>query len=238
MARELMTRWLPLAAVVGLWWAGAAVPARAATDPAQAEVHSGSELAAEGAGHDVAAADHSSADHGSADGQGGHAAADSRPVDPDLLLYTVAVFLLLLAILGKFAWKPIIEAVDKRERLVADQLAAAQAAQEQAQRQLAEHQAKLAGATEEIRQMLDQARREADHQKQQIVASAQQAAADEKKRAVGEITAAKNAALRELAERSVDSALGLAGKIVRRQLQPGDHAELVQEALREFPSQN
>ncbi|MFO0913809.1 MAG: F0F1 ATP synthase subunit B [Pirellulales bacterium] len=237
MARELMTRWLPLAAVVGLWWAGAAVPARAATDPAQAEVHSGSELA-EGAGHDAAAADHGSADHAGAGGHGGHAAADSRPVDPDLLLYTVAVFLLLLAILGKFAWKPIIEAVDRRERQVADQLAAAQAAQEQAQRQLAEHQAKLAGATEEIRQMLDQARREADHQKQQIVASAQQAAADEKKRAVGEITAAKNAALRELAERSVDSALGLAGKIVRRQLQPGDHAELVQEALREFPSQN
>jgi F-type H+-transporting ATPase subunit b len=159
-------------------------------------------------------------------------------VDPDLAIFTALIFLLLLAILGKFAWKPIIEALDRRERSVADQIAAARAAQEDSQRLLAEHQTKLAGAADEVRQMLDQARREAELTKQQVVAEAQQAAAVEKQRAISEIEAAKNSALRDLAQHSVDSAIGLAGKIMRRQLRPEDHESLIRESLNEFPSQN
>jgi F-type H+-transporting ATPase subunit b len=200
----------------------------AATDPASAEVSASGDL--DDAHHPSDAAQ----------GEGAHATGTPNPlvIDPDLLLYTAASFLLLLVILGKFAWQPIIQAIDRREKTVSDQLAAAHAAQRESERLLAEHQQQLAGTADQIRQMLEQGRREAEQQKQMIVNSAQQAAADEKKRAVSEITAAKNSALRELAERSVDSALGLAGKIVRRQLQPSDHAELVQEALRDFPSQN
>lgn len=163
---------------------------------------------------------------------------DPTAVDPDLAIVTLVIFLVLLAVLGKFAWKPIIEALDRRERAIADQLAATQAAQEDARRLLAEHQAKLAGAADEVRQMLDQARKEAELQKQQVIGEAQEAAATEKRRALAEIDAAKNSALREMAQKTVDSAIGLAGKIVRRQLKPDDHAELISEALREFPSQN
>src|SRR5262245_43435518 len=82
------------------------------------------------------------ADNASHESQAGGAASAARPAaepnplttDPDLLLYTVVVFLLLLAILGKFAWKPIIMAVDRREKQVTDHLAAARSAQEQAAR--------------------------------------------------------------------------------------------------------
>ena len=150
-------------------------------------------------------------EHGGASGQ-----VNPVAIDPDLAIFTALVFLLLLAILGKFAWRPIIDALDRREQAVAEQIASAQAMRDEAQRMLAEHQAQLAGAAEQVKQMLDQARREADLTKQQVIAEAQQAAAAEKRRALSEIDAAKNSALSELAERTVDSALGLASKIVRR----------------------
>lgn len=208
-----VTYCLAMAVLTGLGPAGLAVPAWSAEAP-PAEAAAGVE----------------------------HELEEERPnplaIDPDLAIFTALVFLVLLAILGKFAWGPIIEALDRREKVVADHMASAQAAREDAQRLLAEHQARLAGAADEVRQMLDQARKEAELQKQQMVAEAQEAAASEKRRALAEIDAAKNSALHQLAQRSVDSAIGLAGKIVRRQLKPDDHAELIHEALQDFPNQN
>ena len=92
------------------------------------------------------------------------------------------------------------QALDKRERTVADQLEEAKRNQEEARRLLAEHETRLAGAATEVKQLLDQARRDADVQKQQILESAQAAATAEKDRAVREIHAAKNVALQELAQ--------------------------------------
>ena len=184
---------------------------------------------------------HAEADHG-AHGAGaqGSDPTSTNPVsiDPDLAIVTAIVFLLLLAVLGKFAWRPIIEAIDRREKMVADNLAEAQRNTDEARRLLAEHESKLAGAAAEVRQMLDQARQDADWQKQQIVQEAQTAAQQEKQRALREIHAAKTAALQELARSSVDTAVDLAGKIVGRQLSPDDHARLIGEALQQFPSDN
>ena len=93
-------------------------------------------------------------------------------------------------------------------------------------------------AADEVRALLDQGRKDAEAQRQQIVSEAQDAARAEKERAVREIDVAKNEALSELAEKSVDTAVDLAGRIVGQQLQAADHTQLIQEALKKFPSQN
>ena len=155
-----------------------------------------------------------------------------------LALWTLVVFGLLLTILWKFAWGPISEALDRREAGILANIAAAKQQNETAAKLLADHQAQLAGTADEVRRILDDARRDADTQKQQILAEAQAAAQSEKQRAVQEIEAAKNGALQELAEKSVDTAVGLAGKIVQRQLSPADHASLISEALEHFPSKS
>ena len=160
------------------------------------------------------------------------------PIAPDLAIFTAIIFLVLLAVLWKFAWGPITEALDRREKGVADQIAAAHRSHEEAKQLLEQHRAQLSGATEEVRALLEQARRDADAQKQQILTEAQAAAQAQKDRALREIDAAKNQALRDLAEKSVDTAVGLAGRIVRRQLKSDDHAELIKEALQQFPSEN
>jgi F-type H+-transporting ATPase subunit b len=196
----------------------------------------------------VAASSESGGDHGAASradeepsvdaghgdpghGEGHEASTNPLTVDPDLAIFTGILFLILLAVLWKFAWGPIAEALDRREQGIAGQIEEARRNTEEAKRLLAEHQARLDGAADEVRGLLDQARREAETQKQQIVAEAQQAAQAEKDRAVREIGAAKNQALRDLAEKSVNTAVDLAGRIVRRQLKPEDHADLIRETL-------
>jgi F-type H+-transporting ATPase subunit b len=159
-------------------------------------------------------------------------------VNPDLAVFTAVIFLVLLVILWKFAWGPIIEGLQRREQAIADEIAAAEQSNQKAEQLLSEYESRLSSAADEVRALLDQGRRDADSQKQQIIAEAQEAARTEKERAVREIDSAKNEALSELAERSVDTAVDLAGRIVGKQLEAADHTRLIQDALEKFPSRN
>ena len=155
-----------------------------------------------------------------------------------LSLWTLVVFGLLVGILWKFAWGPLCGALAARESGIQSNIDAAKELNDKAAALLADHEARLAGTADEVRKILDEARRDAETQKQDILAEAQAAAEAEKNRALQEIDAAKNGALQELAEKSVDTAVGLAGRIVQRQLSPDDHASLIADAIKHFPSKN
>ena len=196
---------------------------------------------AESHGDDAHAGDaHAGDAHGDdAHGDDAHAAnINPLSVDPDLAIVTAIIFSVLMAVLWKFAWGPISQALDQRERAVADNIAAAQQQNEEAKRLLAEHETQLTNAAADVRQMIDDAKRDAESQKASILSEAQAAASAEKDRAIREIGSAKNAALQSLAETSVDTAVGLAGKIVSRQLSSDDHSQLINETLQNFPSDN
>jgi F-type H+-transporting ATPase subunit b len=158
--------------------------------------------------------------------------------EPDLAVFTAIIFLVLMAVLWKFAWGPIMQGLRKREEAIAEEIASAQRSREEAKDLLAQYESRLGEAADEVRSLLDQGKKDADSQRQQIIADAQDAARAEKERAVREIDVAKNEALSELAEKSVDTAVDLAGRIVGKQLETADHTRLIQEALEKFPSQN
>ena len=206
-------------------------------------------LPAQGAkkGHAPAGAEGGQKTAGEAHGGGhaadtdlGHANAGAQLEDPsewqyDLAIYTFVVFLLLLAILWKFAWGPIAAGLEKREKGIADNIAAAQKAAEEAKRLTAEYEARLADAGDEIRRMLDGARKDAEAARQEIVEDAREKAAVERDRAVREIELATDKALEQLAQKSADMAVELAGKIVQAELSPADHAALIRQAVAKFP---
>jgi F-type H+-transporting ATPase subunit b len=171
-----------------------------------------------------------------AGGDGG--SANPLTVDPDLAVVTAVVFLVLLAVLGKFAWGPIMDGLKKREESIAEEIASAERSNEKAQQLLAEYEARLSAAADEVRQLIERGRQDAKSQKQQILTEAHEAARAEKDRALRELTVAKNEALEKLARESVNAAVDLAGRIVGRHLDTGDHARLIQEALDRFPSRN
>lgn len=176
---------------------------------------------------------HSDGDHDHGDGHS-KAAPDPLATDLDLAVWTGVVFLVMLVVLSQIAWKPIMEGLQAREDNIAGNLAAADAKHEEAKALLADHQAQLAGAADEVRALLEEARRDADATIAQAKADAKAAADTERERAVRDIEQAKDAAVRQLAERSAGLAIDLAAKVVRQDITAERQSEIVRDALGRF----
>jgi len=215
---SLVSRAFPAAMglVVGLVLLVACVPSRAAGD-AEAE-HGGDH-------HHVAIG------HGAPAGMTQAEFESPAEIRRDLAVWSFAVFLGLLGLLTAFAWKPIMQGLEKREQGIADTIAATHAAHEEARRQLASYERRLAEAADEVRGMLDEARRDADATRQTIVADARKAADDEKARAKHEIQLAKDDALSQIAEKAGHLAVEVAGKFLREKLGQDDQTRLVRESV-------
>jgi F-type H+-transporting ATPase subunit b len=177
-------------------------------------------------------------------GEAGLSAEATNPaaLSPDLAIYTAIVFMIVLIVLWVFAWGPISRALDDRERHISDNIAAAERQNQEARRLLAEHQKKLDSVQDEVREIVEEARRDARHTHDEIIVKAREEAQRERDRAIRDIDLATQAALKELGEKSVNLAVQLAGKIVASKLSPDDHARMVKDAVARFaqsgPSKN
>jgi len=152
----------------------------------------------------------------------------------DTAIWTGIVFLCLVFGLGYVAFKPIAEALDAREKAVADNIASAEAANLEAKSTLKQYQQKLDEARDEVRGILAEARKDAQRNADGIIEKAKEAAHLEAQRAQKEIEAQTDLALQQLAERSATLAASLAGKMIRAEVKPEHHRELIQTALSEF----
>ena len=152
----------------------------------------------------------------------------------DTLLFSLIIFGLLLVVLVRYAWNPIMQGLDTREKSIADEIESARLANEQAQAQLTAYEEKLAAAQDEAAAVIAEAKKDALLAKEKIMAEAAAEAQRTRDRALADIEAAKTAAVRELAESSVDSAVSLAGSIVGRSLNKQDHSELIEKSIQQF----
>jgi F-type H+-transporting ATPase subunit b len=179
--------------------------------------------------------------HGSHDlghGNAGASLEDPSEIRGDLAIYTFAVFVLLLLILGTLAWPKIGAALTEREKRIEDNIASAEAKSEEAKRLLAQYEAKLASAAAEVRAMLEEARKDAEATKEQIIAEARAGAQAERDRAVRDIDLAADHAMKNIAETSANLAVDLAGKVIRESINPAKQQELVRAALQKLQASN
>ena len=149
----------------------------------------------------------------------------------DMAIYTLVVFILMVVILRVAAWNPIKKALDDREQGIIDHIADARRSAEKAERLLEEYEVKIAAAAQEANEIVAEGRRDAEATKDRIVEEAREAATAERDRALNDIEIAKNAALQDVAEKSADIAVALAGKIVNKELNASDHQALIKETL-------
>ena len=183
----------------------------------------------------VYAAAASSDSHG--DDEHGAPASDPLSFDSlkrDLALWSLIIFLILFAILAKFAFGPIAQALDAREKAVADQIESATQANEEAKNLLEQYKQKLADSKDEVRQILETARADAQRSADGIVAKAKEAASQENARALKDIESATATALQNIAEKSATLATELAGKMIRKEVTQENHRDLIRGALDEF----
>ena len=152
----------------------------------------------------------------------------------NLVPWTLVIFLAVCAVLYKFAFGPIVKALDAREQGIHDHIASAQKQNDDAKELLKQYQDKLDASKEEVRQIMEAAKRDAQRQGEDIVARAREAAGMERERAMKEIESATTSALQSIAERSAMLATNLAGKMIRAEVKPEQHRSLIDAALEEF----
>lgn len=187
-----------------------------------------------------AAAETPAGEHADDHGHDGHGSEKTlNPFDKDTLradttFWSAVVFLILVAILVRFAYKPITTALEQREQGIADNIAGAERANKEAKDLLAEYQNKLSEAEGEVKAIVEAGKKEAERTGEAIVAKAREAAEAERVRAAKEIESATDGALQELAARSADLAVELAGKMIHKDLDAGSHADLIKNAVSEF----
>ena len=158
--------------------------------------------------------------------------------DPDLAWFTLIVFALLLLVLTKFAWKPLLAGLERREQTIANMIDEAKRNQEAAAEKLQAYEQRLAAAAAEAQSVIAQARRDATAAGEQLISDAHEDANRERQRALADIETAKNAAVQEIADQSAKLAFTLARKLIHKELRPEDHTALIRESLEQFPSEN
>ncbi|MFO0910542.1 MAG: F0F1 ATP synthase subunit B [Isosphaeraceae bacterium] len=204
------------------------------------EPHKPAEKSAAGtAGHGLADMTPKDAQHleGTHGGGGGHSAEEPQILkpEPSLAIWTVVVFLGLLFVLGKFAWKPLLEALHHREEHLEHVLAETEKARNESEQLLAEHRRRLAASEEHIRALIEEARRNATATADEIVRKAQDEAEASKVRAERDISTARDQALSEIWSKTADLAVSVAGKVLDRSLSEDDHRRLVESAVSQLP---
>jgi len=146
-------------------------------------------------------------------------------------LWTLLIFGIVVFILGRYAWKPVLGGLQARERFIRDSLEEARRDRTEAQARLKEYSERLDRARAEASGIVDEARRDAEAVKRRIESEAAAEANRTIVRARREIELAKEGAVKELYAVSARLTTELAGKILRREISPADHERLIRESI-------
>lgn len=156
--------------------------------------------------------------------------------DPGLFFWTIAVFVTLLYLLKRFAWGPLLAALDERQAGIRKSLDDA----EQARRELTEVQSKanalIGKARTEADAILAEARTDGARIRQELRDAAQKEAEAITRGARREIQLERDRAVTELRRQAVDLSVLIASKLIRRNLTPEDNAALIEDALQQVDS--
>ena len=157
-------------------------------------------------------------------------------LNPDFGVFalTIVNFLLLVWLLHKFAWKGIIGALERREKQIADDKAAAAQARTDAEKIKSELDRKLQYIAEEAAKKMQEAVALGNAQKEQLLAETQRQAQCLLAQAREQIEAEKNQALKEVRTQVVQTALLAAAKITQQQLNEKSAAQTVDEVLHDL----
>jgi F-type H+-transporting ATPase subunit b len=154
-------------------------------------------------------------------------------VDVWKLAFQVINFLILLYLLNRFLFKPVLARLDERSAKIAKGLEDAKVAARDRELARAEREAAVAEARKEANEMIARANKIAEDTRNEILTSARADAEKVSTRAREEIVAEKDKAMAEIRGQVAELALAAAGKLVRRQMDDPTQRRLVEEFLAE-----
>jgi F-type H+-transporting ATPase subunit b len=152
----------------------------------------------------------------------------------ELTIWSIVVFLILFAILSKYAWPQIREGLDKREMAIARDRHEADLARQEAANLRSELDKRKAAMEEEVRQRMEKARQDAEQLKAEELARGKAELAAERERKQRELQISYDDALHKVWGQAVGLGTLIASKVIGKQLSADDHRALLDEALKEF----
>jgi F-type H+-transporting ATPase subunit b len=155
--------------------------------------------------------------------------------NPGLIVWTILSFLVLLIVLGKFAWNPILKMLGDREGQIRSALEQAERARTEASEMMKQNEKNLARAEEEYRKMIREGKAFAEKMKDEIVVKAKQQAQQELKQAAEEIQRNVEAAKLQLRSEVAGLAIQAAEKILEETLDENRQKKLTDSVINKLP---
>ena len=151
-------------------------------------------------------------------------------------VWAIVSFLVVLFILSKKLFPPILAAMDKRAQEIRESLEAAERAKADAEEMMKRHQDDLAKAREEAAAIIEEGRADAVRLKDSIVSSAREDAEELAARARRDIEQTKHNAVSELQQLSAKLSIDIASELIRKNLTVEDQQKLIDERIKQFPA--
>jgi F-type H+-transporting ATPase subunit b len=156
--------------------------------------------------------------------------------DPGLFIWTILTFLVLVALLARFAWRPLMEALERRQAAIAKSLEDTQRAQQELQRLHHESAQMMASARAEAEAIISRSRSDAEALREELKQKARSEAATIVKNAERQIQLETARAVQEIRKEAIDLSVAIASKILQRQVSKEDNEGLIEETLKQVES--
>ena len=153
--------------------------------------------------------------------------------DPGLFIWTILTFLVLVALLARFAWRPLLEALERRQATIAQSLEDAQQARQELERLRRESAQMLAAARVEAEAIVSRSRSDAEVLREELKQKSRAEAASIVKNAERQIQLETARAIQQIRSEAVDLSVAIASKILRRQVSKEDNEGLIEETLKQ-----
>ncbi len=151
--------------------------------------------------------------------------------NPGLMIWTLVIFLILMFVLSKFAFKPLFAAVEAREKALEDAIDGAKRDRAEAQQLLDQQRAGLETARTEAQSIIAESRATAERMRGDLLAQTKQQQEDMIEQARRSIDAEKVAAIAELRREAVDLAIAGASKVIEKNLDSTGNRAIVESFL-------
>ncbi len=157
-----------------------------------------------------------------------------NPIDIDLtLLVQVLSFLLLVFVLSKIAWKPLMKIMDDRRKFIADSLAQAEKEREQAEQIKREYLEEMRQARQEAQEVIAKATKLSEERASEILAQARAEAEKMKQAALVDIERERDRAIADVQAQVSDMSVAVAEKIIRQKLDLRGQEQLIEQFIQE-----
>ena len=154
-------------------------------------------------------------------------------LDPGLFIWTIVTFLVLLALLAKFAWTPLLAALETRQNAIRKSLDDAQQAKEELERLHVESGKIIQRARNDAETIIAQSRSDGDRLREELKQKARAEADHIVKNAERQIQLETSRALEQIRHEAIDLSVMIASKIIKRNLSKADNEKIIDEALKQ-----